>query len=371
MKNTPVAGKENKDRVQEVKRLIYIISAPLAVVCLAILWGITKIIGDISWFDLYAIPTLILLILVLFIIFGVRLIPIRFFERSIYILAFIYFAAKTYTIYEGAIFHGSLIESNFILWLPFIYLLGFVLLDIRNALVGSLFFLIITLLYGVFIPLQSSIVGETRHNFILMIELCLSSMFYIIILYLMSRVREHYISYQVLADIMSNLAMTDSLTQVDNRRRLEKYLQEEVNRADRHNLPLAVIMFDIDNFKRINDRYGHASGDLVLVKTAQLIRDNLRSSDHFGRWGGDEFLCVATNTDVATAVHLAERLRIILEKIQILEFIPVTCSFGVTRYARGDSLDVLVRRADLGLFRAKSNGCNQVVTIPPETTLPI
>lgn len=371
MKITPVVGKENKDRVQDVKRLIYIISAPLVIVCMVVIWGITRIIGEISWLDQYAVPILILVILVLFIIFWVGLIPIKFFERSIYILAFLYFAAKTYTVFEGAIFHGSSIESNFVLWLPFIYLLGFILLDIRNALLGSLLFLIITLLYGVFIPLQSSIPGVTHHNFILMIELYLSSMFYIIILYLMSRVREHYISYQVLADIMSNLAMTDSLTQVDNRRRLEKNIQEEVNRADRHNLPLAVVMFDIDNFKRINDRYGHASGDLVLVKIAQLIRDNLRSSDHFGRWGGDEFLCVATNTDEITAVHLAERLRNILEKTQILEFMPVTCSFGVTRYARGDSLDGLVRRADLGLFRAKSNGCNQVVTIPPETTLPI
>ena len=371
MKNISLMNTENQDQVQVVKRLIYLIGAPVIALCFIILWGVSNYLKEISWFDLYALPILTFVLLLLFILFWVRLIPLRFFEKSIYTLAFVYFAIKTFIILEGAIFYGSRIESNFILWLPFIYFLGFILLDIRQALLSSLIFLIITLLYGVFVPLNSSNAATTLHNFILLIEIYISSLFYIVILYLMSRIREHYISYQVLADIMSNLAMTDSLTQVDNRRRLEKYIEEEVNRADRHNLPLAILMFDVDNFKRINDRYGHASGDLVLVKTAQLIRDNLRNSDHFGRWGGDEFVCVATNTEESTAVRLAERLRKSLEQTQILEFMPVTCSFGVTRYARGDSPDALVRRADLGLIRAKASGCNLVVTIPPETTLPL
>ena len=187
----------------------------------------------------------------------------------------------------------------------------------------------------------------------------------------MSRIREHYVKSQVTADLMSRLAMTDALTQVDNRRQLEKYLSEEVKRADRHRLPLAVIMFDIDNFKRINDRFGHATGDIVLMKIAQIVSDSLRSTDRFGRWGGDEFICVATNTNEDTAILLAERLRNELEQARIDESIPVTGSFGVTRFVRGDTPDALVRRADMGLFRAKNNGRNQVVTISPETTLPV
>lgn len=371
MKSFSGVGKENNDLIQDAKRLIYLFGVPVIVICLAILWGVAKITGDISRFDLYALPIQIFLLLVFYIIYWIRIIPIKFFEKSIYVLVFIYFVIKTFTVFEGVIFNGDEINSHFILWIPFVYLLGFILLDIRNALLCSMIFLSATLIFGVFVPLQSNIIGVSRHNAIMLIELYVSSMFYIIIIYLKSRIREYYISYQILAKIMSDLAMTDSLTQVDNRRRLEKYIYEEVNRANRHNLPLTMLMFDIDNFKRINDRYGHASGDLVLVKTAHLIRDNLRSSDHFGRWGGDEFLIVATNTDEATAIHLAERLRKILEITPIFEFMPITCSFGVTRYARGDSPDVLVRRADMGLFRAKRNGCNQVVTIPPETTLPL
>jgi diguanylate cyclase (GGDEF)-like protein len=128
-------------------------------------------------------------------------------------------------------------------------------------------------------------------------------------------------------------------------------------------------MFDIDNFKRINDRFGHSTGDMVLVNTARLIKGSLRGSDHFGRWGGDEFICLATNTDEDTAIHLAERLRKELEQAKIMESFPVTGSFGLTRFVRGDTTDILVRRADLGLLRAKVNGRNQVVVIPPETTL--
>jgi diguanylate cyclase (GGDEF)-like protein len=130
-------------------------------------------------------------------------------------------------------------------------------------------------------------------------------------------------------------------------------------------------MFDIDNFKRINDRFGHANGDLVLVRTAKIVSDSLRSTDRFGRWGGDEFICVATNTSEDTAIHLAERLRNELERAGILEEFPVTGSFGVTRYKSGDTSDGLVRRADMGLLRAKNDGRNRVVTIPPETTLPV
>lgn len=371
MKNTSVVGKEKKDQVQDIKRLIFLIITPIVILCLPILWVITRYSGEISRLDLYAVPTLTLLLLVLFIAYWAKAIPIRFFERSIYALVFVYFAIKTYTVFDSAIFLGSSIDSNFLMWIPFLYLLGFILLDIRNALLSSMIFLMLTLLYGIFIPVHSNLIGASRHNSILLIELYLSGLFYIIILYFVSRQREHYISYQVLAEIMSTLAMTDSLTQVDNRRRLEKYIQEEVNRAARHKLPLTVMMFDIDNFKKINDRFGHASGDLVLVKIARLIRDSLRSSDHFGRWGGDEFLCIATNTNEATAVQLAERLRGIIEQAQILDHSQVTCSFGVTRYHRNDTLDTLMRRADLGLFQAKKNGCNQVVTIAPETTLPI
>jgi diguanylate cyclase (GGDEF)-like protein len=371
MKKLTVASKVRNDPVQTSKRLVYLIATPMGVLSLILLWGISYYCGKLSWLDYYALPINAFLLLFLFFFLWIRLLPIRSFEYFVYSLTFIYFTIKIYTVLHGAIFDGSQIESDFILWIPFIYILGFSMLDIRNALQCALAFFIIILLLGVFVLFQTGSFNIVPHNFSLLIEIYLSSVFYIIILYLMSRVSEHYVTAQVTADLMSKLAMTDSLTHVDNRRQLEKYLDEEVKRADRHRLPLAIIMFDVDNFKRINDRFGHSTGDMVLVESARIVSDSLRSSDHFGRWGGDEFLCVATNTDEDTANRLADRLRKEINEAQIHESFPVTCSFGVTRFVRGDTPDSLVRRADMGLFRAKNNGRNQVVTIPPETTLPV
>lgn len=371
MKKAPLTVKPQTDPVQAAKRLIFLISTPLGVFCLLLLWGVSFYIGELAWLDQYALPIMAYFLLFFFILFWSKIISIKSFELSIYCLTFIYFSLKIYTVMQGAIFEGIQIESNFLLWIPFIYILSFNMLDIRRALVGSLLFFSLILSLGVIILVQSDTIGVNPHIFYLLIEMYLASMFSIIILYMMSYIREYYINSQKMADVNSKLAMTDSLTMMDNRRQLEKYIDEEVKRADRHRLPLAIIMFDIDFFKHINDRFGHAYGDLVLVKTARLVRSSLRSSDRFGRWGGDEFVIIATNTDEDTAIYLAERLRTELERAHILDSSPITCSFGVTRFVSGDTPDDLIRRADMGLFRAKANGRNQVVTIPPETTLPV
>jgi diguanylate cyclase (GGDEF)-like protein len=362
-------NKTPNDPVQAAKRLIFLIATPLGVVSLSLIWGISYSAGALSWLDLYTIPTLAFSLLILFSLLWSRRVSIQFFEIFTYILLFLYFSLKFASLLRDPIYAGSQIEMDFVLWIPFIYILGFIMLDIRRALIGSIAFFIITLLLGSIVLVKSFIFGNNSHNVSLLIEIIFASLLYIIILYMMARLREHYVTSQVMAEVMSKLAMTDSLTQVDNRRRLEKYIDEEVKRSDRHHLPLVLIMFDIDNFKRINDRFGHSTGDMVLVNTARLIKGSLRGSDHFGRWGGDEFICLATNTDEDTAIHLAERLRKELEQAKIMESFPVTGSFGLTRFVRGDTTDILVRRADLGLLRAKVNGRNQVVVIPPETTL--
>jgi diguanylate cyclase (GGDEF)-like protein len=346
-------------------------ATPLGILTLALIWGASNYFGTLLWLDYYALPVIAIFLLLQVFFLWIRLLPIRGFEFCVYSLAFIFFTIKIFTVLQGAIFEGDLIESAFLTLIPFIYILGFGILDTLVALLCSLSFLLVNLLFGFLVIFQTGTFDAANHNINLLIETYISSIFYIFILYLMARIREHYVKSQVTADLMSNLAMTDSLTQVDNRRQLEKHLDDEVKRADRHRTPLAVIMFDIDNFKRINDRFGHANGDLVLVKTAQIVSKNLRKTDRFGRWGGDEFLCLATNTNEDTAIRLAERLRKEIESAEILETVAITGSFGVTRYVRGDMPDVLVRRADMRLLRAKHDVRNRVVTIPPETTLPV
>lgn len=371
MKKKTYKRKTMQDSIQAFKRKAYLSITPLGILTIALIWVASYYFGTLTWVDYYALPIIDIFLLVFFFFLLIRVLPIRLFEIFVYGLSFIFFNFKIYTDLQGAIFDGGLIESAFLTLIPFIYILGFGILDTLVALLCSLSFLLVNLLFGFFVIFQTGTFDAANHNINLLIEIYISSIFYIFILYLMARIREHYVKAQVTADLMSNLAMTDSLTQVDNRRQLEKHLDDEVKRADRHRTPLAVIMFDIDNFKRINDRFGHANGDLVLVKTAQIVSKNLRKTDRFGRWGGDEFLCLATNTNEDTAIRLAERLRKEIESAEILENVTITGSFGVTRYVRGDLPDGLVRRADMGLLRAKNNGRNQVVTIPPETTLPV
>lgn len=358
------------DPVQSAKRLVYIITTPLGVVSLMLLWGIAQFLGEISWLDQFALPGIALLLLLLFLLFLTRLTSTTTFEFFIYSIVFIYFAVRVYIGLNQTIVDGSPIDASLTMWIPLVYILGFILLDLRNALAGSLSFFFISLVIGIVLLLSSNFSYIQPISIRLLIEFYLAGMFYIIVLYLMSRIWEQYVTSQVMADMMSRLAMTDSLTQVDNRRKLEQHLLDEIKRADRHDLPLAIIIFDIDGFKQINDRMGHATGDLVLTKAAKLVRESLRSSDHFGRWGGDEFLCIATNTDEETAVLLAERLRKEVEVAKLLDGFPVTASFGVTRFVIGDTPELLVRRADVGLFRSKVKGRNQVTNFPPDATLP-
>jgi len=213
--------------------------------------------------------------------------------------------------------------------------------------------------------------GMVFPNIALLLQVYFASAFYITLLYLVARIKEHYFSQCAVSDDMSKLAMIDSLTQLDNRRLLTQYLNEEVKRAERHNLLLSVLLMDLDWFKRINDSFGHNTGDKILQEVANELRQNVRTSDPFGRWGGDEFLCLAINSDGDQAVELAGRLRDALQRHQFSLVNIVTASFGVTTYQRGDTPETLIRRADLGLYKAKAGGRNRVEVVRAGITLPL
>ena len=136
-------------------------------------------------------------------------------------------------------------------------------------------------------------------------------------------------------------------------------------------MPLSILLFDLDWFKRINDSFGHNIGDKILLEVAQLMRQNVRTSDPFGRWGGDEFLCLAINSDGEHAVELAERLREALQRHHFGTVKKVSASFGVTTYLKGDTPETLIRRADLGLYKAKAVGRNRVEAVLAGITLPL
>ncbi len=163
---------------------------------------------------------------------------------------------------------------------------------------------------------------------------------------------------------LERLATSDHLTGLWNRYRMEEAIDHEVSVAERYGRPCALIMFDIDHFKHFNDTWGHDAGDEVLVKVARTVSSQLRDTDHIGRWGGEEFIVLAANTGFEGAVHLAERLRSAIEKLEIRDYGSVTASFGVALHKEGEQGRGLVKRADLTLYAAKEGGRNRVEISP-------
>jgi diguanylate cyclase (GGDEF)-like protein len=165
--------------------------------------------------------------------------------------------------------------------------------------------------------------------------------------------------------LLLEMAHTDSLTGLPNRRAIEEWAKRQLRGAARHGYSLWVVLADLDGFKNINDSHGHEAGDQVLCGVARILKEHTRASDLSGRMGGDEFLLVMTHVEKANIPLAVERLR---EKIASLKFsfdgesISVTASFGVCGFQGKEppEFSVLVRQADNGLYDAKRSGRNQV-----------
>jgi two-component system, cell cycle response regulator len=162
------------------------------------------------------------------------------------------------------------------------------------------------------------------------------------------------------------LAILDALTGLYNKRYLMDYLQREIDRSARYNRPLAVILFDIDHFKSINDTMGHLAGDLTLRELARRLRTEICKDDLLARYGGEEFAAILTETDQAAGAELAEQLRRTVENHPFSfegRRYEVTISLGVASIQGDEELppQELIRRADEQLYRAKHEGRNRVV----------
>jgi diguanylate cyclase (GGDEF)-like protein len=164
---------------------------------------------------------------------------------------------------------------------------------------------------------------------------------------------------------LARAAETDPLTGIGNRRWLTNRAEEQIARARRQSTALSVILFDLDRFKAINDQYGHAKGDAVLVAVSRYVKGELRSSDLFARTGGEEFCIVLPKAALDEAITVATRIQKGLAQISIarLEAGTVTASFGVVeRRSEEEDLSSMIRRADELLYQAKDEGRNQVAT---------
>lgn len=156
------------------------------------------------------------------------------------------------------------------------------------------------------------------------------------------------------------VARIDPLTRLYNRLHMEEQLASQTERAYRRGEPLSVMLVDVDHFKRINDRYGHASGDLVLRTVAERLASGFRRSDVLARWGGEEFLSLLPDTGLQEAMAIAERARIVVARQVGIHGPWVTVSIGVASLGDHEPPHHLVARADSALYEAKEAGRNTV-----------
>ena len=161
---------------------------------------------------------------------------------------------------------------------------------------------------------------------------------------------------QLQLDENRSLAERDALTRIANRYRLEKVLLEECDRAERFRLPLALVAMDVDDFKPINDQYGHGVGDQALIRVVETLETCVRASDLLARWGGDEFMVVLPKSSLDEAKELAERIRHKIKEAAPVGALNLTLSLGVVERRMGESPAALMARADQALYRSKAAG---------------
>lgn len=244
------------------------------------------------------------------------------------------------------------------LWvLTIIIILGFLFFKPRRALVISICLIIVS---GLVVTFRGSLV--TDRDFASVIELVKAGLYFLVCLYLihtLAMFRTAAKSAKTEAKQLEKLAFFDELTGIANRRKIAEVLAKEVASAQRYQTPLSIIMFDIDYFKKINDQYGHNFGDITLKEVSSSVANTVRSSDSFGRWGGEEFLCILPNTKADVAFELAERLRLGISDSLIDNGPQITASFGIAQLLNLDNVDSFINRADQALYSAKEQGRNR------------
>jgi diguanylate cyclase (GGDEF)-like protein len=166
---------------------------------------------------------------------------------------------------------------------------------------------------------------------------------------------------KILKDKMARLASTDILTGVYNRMQFDRFLNAQIDKSRRYSEPFSVIYIDIDHFKKVNDKYGHATGDEVLKTFAGILQNENRISDILARYGGEEFVIIAYNANLQNANKHAERLLQAVRNHSFNKVGNVTCSMGVAEFHREtDSASTLLKRADTALYKAKESGRNRI-----------
>jgi|GEM_PF-3088605 len=255
-------------------------------------------------------------------------------------------------------------QSRIIQWYVLIFIAAFVFFNTKAAILSSaVFYLALAIPEMIFLfdgtPDRAKEVSATAAIALI------SNPVYIVCLWGVSLIKEQAHKSHGHAEVMAEAASRDALTGALNRRGVFRILEDMADNPETQNESCALILFDLDHFKQINDTKGHDKGDETLVALSELTQAALRSHDRLARWGGEEFLILAPGLSCENAVKLAERLRRDLEKADSAALEGVTASFGISRLIPSESFGQAIKDADEALYKAKAGGRNQVVSANP------
>lgn len=193
-----------------------------------------------------------------------------------------------------------------------------------------------------------------------------ASVVYMTLVIVLSSIYSYSMNYNKRMQYLSNrklikMSVTDTLTGIYNRAKFNHELVRWIELSKMYKSHLSLVIFDIDDFKKINDSHGHLAGDKVLVDAVKIVTNNMRKSDVFARWGGEEFVILLPNTEIQDAMEMTERLRVLISEYVFDGVGHVSCSFGVVSLKEEDNVDTFLHRADQRLYLAKGAGKNMVL----------
>jgi diguanylate cyclase (GGDEF)-like protein len=284
------------------------------------------------------------------------------FSRSMSLARELFIAALfSFKLWECVVF-GDVVSPGAV-WFIAMPLIAIMLGSVRSAVawlvITNLAIILAHLVLGnnVVFPIAST---ENPHFLYIFSHIGASFSIAIFLLIVENARRRAFQRLRIANETISNLAIRDALTGVYNRR----HIVSEINHAEDAADSFSICLLDLDHFKRINDNHGHAVGDLVLQRVAGAVQDEIRQSDCFGRYGGEEFLLLLKDADLAGSKQLLERIR---ERIEALEIAGmencsrITISGGVAQYRPGESGSETINRADQALYAAKAAGRNRII----------
>jgi diguanylate cyclase (GGDEF)-like protein len=284
--------------------------------------------------------------------YDLRYLPI--FESLGYVLSFLYFSSHFLSEIYTSLFQPELEFRKFLIWIPVMYGLAFVIYPPQKALrLSAIFFGCIFapgLGYGIAKWGKSGFVNDLT----LLLQIYASGPVYISFFYIIAALKDKFSEVDRWARIATSHADTDSLTKCYSRRKIIEILDTYTSSTSGSTLPFSIAFIDVDHLKQINDTYGHLTGDYVLRRIVEVLSTTLRDTDMLGRIGGDEFLLILPNTDANQAQMVVKRLQHSISDTRFENVERVTVSIGVATMQNGESKESLLTRADADMYHQRS-----------------